>query len=364
MFTQLAIASLALLSPFVTAQTACNNSPSLCPRAYNNLTHLGAHNSPFVRDASTSFSVSGNQFYDSTVQLDAGVRLLTAQVHDRNGGRGAPAWHLCHSSCDLLDAGPLSAWLAEIKRWMDSNPNDVVTLLLVNADAATASDLHAQFTAADIAKYGYAPPSTAGPATWWPTLESLIAANTRLVTFVASLPADANTVAPYLLDEFTHVFETPFANTAPSDFSCLPDRPATLAGDPATAVSSGRLPLLNHFLYETQAFFDIPAVDNITMTNAADGAGSLGEHAQSCSSAWGRVPAFVLVDFFNVGPAIESVDRLNGVSEPVGRRSVGEDVVTADGRGAQDAQSAASGTAGAWVTAVASVWIAAVVMLL
>ncbi len=62
------------------SSTACNNSPDLCQRAYNNITHLGAHDSPFVRDASTGYSVSGNQYYNTTVQLAAGVRLLSAQV--------------------------------------------------------------------------------------------------------------------------------------------------------------------------------------------------------------------------------------------------------------------------------------------
>lgn len=41
---------------------ACNNSPALCSRSYSNITHLGAHNSAFVRDASTSYSDSGNQY--------------------------------------------------------------------------------------------------------------------------------------------------------------------------------------------------------------------------------------------------------------------------------------------------------------
>lgn len=360
MRSYLSIASLALLSALASAQTACNNSPSLCSRAYSNITHLGAHNSPFVRDASTSFSVSGNQFYNSTVQLDAGVRLLSTQVHNRNAnGGGAPAWHLCHSSCDLLDAGPLSSWLGEIKTWMDGHPTDVVTLLLVNADAATATDLHAQFAAAGMAQYGYVP-AVPGPTNEWPTLESLIAANTRLVTFVASRVAAAETVAPYLLDEFTHVFETPFDNTAFSDFSCLPDRPAVLAGDPAAAIASRRLPLMNHFLYETQAFFNIPAVDNVTTTNAVEGVGSLGEHGTRCTGVWGRVPSFVLVDFFNVGPAVESVDRLNGVTSAVGRRNLGDEVVISGGQ--QDAQGAAAGRAGAAAWAV--VVLAAVVSML
>ena len=56
---------------------------------------------------------------NTTTQLAAGVRLLSAQVHNNEG-----AWHLCHSSCTLLDAGTLSDWLAEIKTWMDANPRD------------------------------------------------------------------------------------------------------------------------------------------------------------------------------------------------------------------------------------------------
>lgn len=40
----------------------CNNSPDLCRRSYSSITHLGAHDSPFLRDASTGYSDSGNQY--------------------------------------------------------------------------------------------------------------------------------------------------------------------------------------------------------------------------------------------------------------------------------------------------------------
>lgn len=40
----------------------CNNSPDLCTRSYSNITYLGAHDSPFLRDSSTSNSDSGNQY--------------------------------------------------------------------------------------------------------------------------------------------------------------------------------------------------------------------------------------------------------------------------------------------------------------
>jgi len=165
-----------------TSNTACNNSPDLCSRNYNNITHMGGHNAAFVRDSTTSFSTSGNQYYNATVALSAGLRLLSGQVHRDNG-----TIKLCHSSCALLDAGPLTTWLSEIRTWMDSNPREVVTLIIVNSDNIPASEYGPLFTSAGISKYGYTPTST--PQRTWPTLQQMISANTRLVTFIASIDA-------------------------------------------------------------------------------------------------------------------------------------------------------------------------------
>ncbi|KAF2727340.1 PLC-like phosphodiesterase [Polyplosphaeria fusca] len=323
--TLLSAASLLpLLFSTASAQTACNNSPSLCNRPYNNITYLGAHDSPFLRDESTSFSTSGNQYYDSTVQLDAGVRLLSAQVHRQNNTSGDEAWHLCHSSCDLLDAGTLSSWLSNISNWMDSNPNEVVTVLIVNSDDASASDLGAQFVSSGASKHAYTPPSPSTIPQTWPTLQSLISNRTRLITFVASL-SDPDPNFPYLLDEFTFVFENPFENTSPQNFSCTPDRPSDLA-TPQQAAQSGRMFLMNHFLYSEQLFgIQTPDVDSLDTTNAQTGAGSLGNAVQTCTGTYGKAPNFVLVDFFNVGPAIASVDAANGVQGPVGRAPVSQE---------------------------------------
>ena len=37
---------------------ACNNSPSLCSRSYGEITHLGCHDSAFVRQTKSSDGVS------------------------------------------------------------------------------------------------------------------------------------------------------------------------------------------------------------------------------------------------------------------------------------------------------------------
>jgi hypothetical protein len=325
---------LPLLYTTATAQNACNNSPDLCNRAYNNITHLGAHDSPFLRNAETSFSTSGNHYYNTTVQLDSGVRLLSAQIHQANDS-GTESWHLCHSSCDLLDAGPLETWLGEIKTWMDANTNDVVTLLIVNSDNAPASSLGPLFSASGLDKLAYTPPSTTTLPTSWPSLDALIGNGTRLMTFIASLP-EPSPQYPYLMDEFTFIFENAYENINPSNYSCLPDRPSTLNNSTQQAAESGKMFLQNHFLYENQLFgIQSPNESYANVTNAQEGFGSLGESVKNCTGVYGKKPTFVLVDFFNVGPAMDSVDAANGVSGAVsGRKSVSTAAVTQSTGGA------------------------------
>ena len=190
----------------------------------------------------------------------------------------------------------------------------------MNADNASAEDLHAEFVSAKLTSYTYTPPSTTTAITTWPTLEELIAKSTRLITFVASLDSATNTVAPYLLDEFNFIFENPFDVTSLSGFSCLPDRPTAIKGATQAAIQSGRLPLMNHFLATKQAFgIEVPDISNITTTNAQTGpVGNLGDAAKQCKTLYGKAPTFILVDFFNQGSAIETVDSLNGIAA-VGR---------------------------------------------
>ena len=337
-----------ILAAAVNAQAAagraCNNAAKLCDQPYNNITHLGAHNSPFLRDESTGFSSSGNHFFDSVVQLDAGVRVLTAQLHveEAEGTAGGANLRLCHASCSLLDAGLFSEWLGSIKQWMDGNPDEVVTIIIVNADEASTADIAAAYEASGIVSYGYVPDSPEERMQSWPTLGDLINANTRLVTFVASLPGgDYDPSAPYLINEFTHVFETQFEVTDPVGFNCDIHRPDRLLGDgPVQAISDGHIPLMNHFLGDDQLFGIItPAVDSVNVTNSPEEGlqGSLGDHAVQCTQQWGRAPAIILVDFFNVGPAIATVDALNDVTQPgdiVGRKEVAEALLDPNSSGA------------------------------
>jgi hypothetical protein len=308
-----------------TSTVACNNSPQLCNRNYNNITHMGAHDVAFLRDSSTSYSTAGNQYYNATKALSAGLRLMQAQVHNQNG-----TLELCHTTCVLLDGGSLLTWLEEIKYWMDNNPNEVVTLLLVNSDDESAASFGAVFNSSGISKYGYTPTSTTAPVSTWPTLQTLITANTRLITFIASVTYDSS--YPFILPEFTYVFETAYGVTSLDGFNCTLDRPSSVSSS-AAAISSGYMGLLNHFADTAEAFgITIPAVSEITTTNSpsTNTTGALGTHGELCYDEWAIKPTFILVDFWNVGPSIDTADILNGISgQTTGRTSVSTAQLTA-----------------------------------
>ncbi|KAK4137154.1 hypothetical protein BT67DRAFT_363308, partial [Trichocladium antarcticum] len=316
-------------TPSAPSATACNNSPLLCSRAYSNITHMGAHDSAFLRDKSTGNSIAGNQYYNATVALSAGLRLLQAQVHITSN----QTLQLCHTLCELLDAGPLAAWLAKIRHWLDTHPNEVVTLLLVNSDSAPPSAFAAAFEASGIARYAFTPNEN---NTTWPTLAALIAHNTRLITFITPLPPDpppppSSSPPPlpktdYLLPEFATLFETAYNTTSLTTFTCALDRPATSPpSSAAAALAAGLLPLLNHLAHHRLAGdLLIPDASNIETTNsaAADVPGALGRHVHDCAAEWGGGvrPLLVLVDFWDRGAVMAVADRLNGVAgEVVGR---------------------------------------------
>lgn len=318
-----AAASTVVSAATSTSTVACNNSPDLCSRQYSNVTHMGAHDAAFLRDSSTDNSVAGNQYYNATKALNAGIRLLSLQVHNQNG-----TLQLCHTTCALLDAGTLEDFLGKIKTWMDENPNEVVTLLIVNSDDEDVASFGEVYESSNISTYGYTP-ATVSASNTWPTLQTMIDDGTRLVTFIATITY--STTYPYLLNEWDFVFETAYEVTSLAGLNCTIDRPSGLS-DASSAISSGYLPLMNHFVYQSiTSSIEVPNVEIIETTNSPDtsSTGTLGQSAYECNSEWGTAPVFALVDFYDQGPAIDTADNLNGI--------------TAEGR--SDSSSATSGAA-------------------
>ncbi|KAI9749568.1 MAG: hypothetical protein M4579_006819 [Chaenotheca gracillima] len=281
----------------VAAAQACNGHTELCSRKYSEVSLVGTHDSAFVGDLPQD-----NQAVSVPDQLNAGIRFLQAQTHKDPLG----TLSMCHTSCYLLDAGSLETYLTTIKTWLDANPNEVLTLLLTNGDNVDVSMFDSAFTSSGLKDDVFVPSSSPSVLAMdaWPTLQSIISSKKRLVLFL-DYGADM-TKYPYILDEFSYFFETPFDTTDPAFPQCSLDRPAGAKPD-------GRMYIVNHFLDLDIFGVDIPDRGADAATNAATGTGSIGSQDDLCASQYGRKPNFVLVDNFDTGDVFTAQKTLNGL---------------------------------------------------
>lgn len=304
-----ATASSTSAAPEATNTTPCNNYVEFCQRKYGNITEVAAHNSPFVRDG----SAAANQELGVKTQLDDGIRLLQAQMQ---WATNDTVPHFCHTSCDILDAGPITDWLSQVEEWVSEHPFDVVTILLGNGNYSLAEMYAPYIEQTGITKWAYVPPSLPVGIDQWPTLEELILNQNRVIMLM-----DYETQPqkyPWLIDEFSVMWETPFDPTDIS-FPCTVERPP----NQEVHVSKDRMYMTNHnYNVEITAFgatILVPATTLLNQTNGVEGEGSLGEGAHTCLADWDRPPTFLNVDYYNYGnPGPGSVFQvaaeMNGVT--------------------------------------------------
>jgi len=261
--------------------TVCNGHAELCSRSFGNVTFVGAHDSYAVGVN----NLAVNQDQNVTRQLNDGIRMLQVQAHLQNGDI-----RLCHTSCTLFDGGTLLNYLNTVKTWLNANPNEVLSILIVNIDNQPPSAFDAIYKAASVDSISFSPANSSLAASAWPTLGSMIDSGQRLLTF---LDNGANPTVPYLIDEFTNIWETAFDLVDPTLFDCAVNR---TNGNSATQMS-----LINHFLDQLVLGQAAPNVAQANVTNAASGSGSLGAQVDTCIAANARAPNFMLVDFYEYG---------------------------------------------------------------
>ncbi|CAK7227385.1 hypothetical protein SBRCBS47491_006551 [Sporothrix bragantina] len=302
--------------------TVCNGHAELCSRKYSNVTMVGAHNSPFV----VHNNLASNQHFKVTQQLDDGIRFIQAQIQFpvKDDGTGP---HFCHTSCALLDAGPITQWLSEVRQWVDSHPQDFITILLGNGNYSDPSMYAPYIESTGIVQYAFVPPAHPAPTTGsmplddWPTLGEMLSDNKRVLMM---LDYKANqTKYPWLIDEFAYLWETPFDPTVDEvpvteTLPCNVQRPPGLASSTAQKT----LFLMNHNVNLAVSLLGetimVPAVALLNQTNAATGINSLGAAADVCIETWGRPPLVLNVDYYDrgspPGSVFEVAARLNGVT--------------------------------------------------
>ncbi|KAI6248031.1 hypothetical protein HI914_03623 [Erysiphe necator] len=276
-------------TPTPTNDTPCNNYPEFCSRKFGNITEVSAHNSPFIRAG----NAGANQALSVTAQLNDGIRLLQAQIRFVN-----ETPHFCHTSCQILDAGPITEYLGEVQDWVSSHPYDVVSILLGNGDYRPVTQIAPYVEESGLVPYAYLPSKIPMMKDDWPTLSSMILTGKRVLFF---MDYQANqTAVPWIMDQFSQMWETPFSPTDRA-FPCTVERPPGLLPPDA----SQRMYIMNHNLnYEISILGNsllVPNLPLLNVTNNVTGYGSLGENAQGCNDTWHYPPKFLNVDYYNIG---------------------------------------------------------------
>ena len=251
----------------------CNNYPEFCSRSYSNITFVAAHNSPFVNPN----NAAANQQLPVLNQLNDGIRMLQGQTH-YNATTNTISY--CHTSCDLLNAGTAQEYFTNITSWVQAHPYDVVTLLIGNSDFIGVGNYTAPLEASGLSQYAYIPSQVPMNISSWPTLSSMILTRKRVVIF---MDYNANqTEVPYILDEFSQMWETPFSPTN-SSFPCTQERPPGIDRTQAEQ----RMYMANHNLNTEISLAGtsllVPTTPLINETNAVNGTGSLGVMANNCA---------------------------------------------------------------------------------
>lgn len=317
----------------------CNGFPEFCNRRYSNITHVAAHNSAF----SVRNNAASNQYFDTEIQLNDGVRMIQGQTHWVND-----TVYNCHTSCDLLNAGPWQDQLEIIANWVERHPYDVVTILVGNTDMVAVENYIPAIEASGIRPYLFEPDLIPLHRDQWPTLADMIVSGKRVVLFMdyrANQPK-----VPYILNEFIHIWETPFSPTD-QDFPCTIGRPPQLNETKAqeefmylanhnlnTAVRLGALtgagggqPLLIPNTAEINTtngqFDEYGQLENMRLNCTGESPSLSLSHTspRSCvpltfdPETWDLPPNFLLVDYYNYGDpepgsVFEVAARANGVN--------------------------------------------------
>jgi hypothetical protein len=216
--------------------------------------------------------------------VESAERLVERVVGEPTG---PAALYLCHGLCEI-GATPLAPTLAEVRAWLDANPDEVVTLIVENH--VPADDIAAAVVAAGLEPYVHDP----GDGQEWPTLREMIRSGQRLV--VMTEEGGGSSAYPWLVEAFSVVQDTPYTFPDVSSFSCAPNR----------GPSDAPLLLVNHWL---SGFSNL--VSAAQQVNTAD---VLGARVRDCAAERGRQPTFVGLNYYDIGDGARVVDELNGLS--------------------------------------------------
>jgi len=255
---------------------ACNGSPLLCDRRYNEVAYATTHNAMSNRQ---EHWLAPNQNFNLSRQLNDGVRALMLDLHYFLG-----RVYLAHGNV-LWGHKSLADGCRDIRLFLDSHPAEVLTLILESR--VRPGDIAAAFNESGLTPYLYAHQ----PGQPFPTLRMMIAAGKRLVVFTDQ----GGGAYPWLHPLWSYCVETPWKAKRPEDLNSHKER-----GDE-------RNPLLiaNHFLTYPVAS---PRLAHQVNHNPF-----FMTRMQRLTQETGRIPNFIVVDYYDIGNLFEVVDTVNGL---------------------------------------------------
>jgi len=258
----------------------CNGSIDLCPKQYNEVAYLTTHNAFNSDEDGLLFP---NQSYNIASQLNDGVRGLMIDVYDHFGT--PTAYH----SVFMLGTIPLSDIFNDIKTFLDNNPNEIATIIL--ECYVTANDIEDEINQSGLSSYLYT------HNTAWPTLQSMIDNDNRLVIF--SDVDDGNSSQNWYHYIWDYAVETHYSVGTINDFTCDFNR-----GDPVNDLF-----IFNHFVTDANLGYGLYTESNDVNANPF-----FITRALNCQNQTNKFPNFVTVDYYELGDGLAVVDQLNGLT--------------------------------------------------
>ncbi|MCB9230043.1 MAG: phosphatidylinositol-specific phospholipase C domain-containing protein [Bacteroidia bacterium] len=267
----------------------CNGSSLLCNKRYDQVAYLTTHNA--FNSAEDNFALP-NQTYNIATQLQDGVRALMIDVYDVSG---VPT---CYHGYAWLGSAPLLDYLGDIKTFLDDHPNEVVTIIFECYVSANA--IESVVNQAGLMPYLY----THSPQSAWPTLQTMISDDTRLVIF--SDKNDASSSQGWYHYVWDYAVETHFSVSNVNAFTCDYNR----------GNATNDLFILNHFVTTSLG------TGSTTEASVANANPFFINRILQCQQEKNKFPNFPTVDFYELGNALDAVNQLNGVASVARQNSL------------------------------------------
>uniref|UniRef100_A0A7S1LPB3 Uncharacterized protein n=1 Tax=Neobodo designis TaxID=312471 RepID=A0A7S1LPB3_NEODS len=279
--------------------TGCNGYDGNCNRRVHEVVFPTAHNSFSTLERNF---IAPNHYYGMRQQLESGVRGFMIDLWPHDGTTANSTAYVCHKFCKL-GARRLVEELEDLVAFMRAHPREVVVLHL--EQYILTERVAEAFDAANLTALLWSPPAGVDPTNTpgsftWPTLQSLVDANTRVLVFTDVAPGHRLNPTPvpswmaYMWDFWT---ETHYQAANVGEFGCAYNR-----GAANSSVAAGKAVVLNHFLTSPLGAPYLASAANMRTVVEL--------HFATCRQAWGRVPNFIALDFWSIGEPLRTVDRI------------------------------------------------------